>query len=101
MIAGWLVPGHAVISDTCTSSGLGLIVISKLSATDVQPSLVAVTAMVAVISEPVKLLGAVKVMLPVPLAAMPTAVLVLVHAKVAPVTDGVVLKGMLTGSPAQ
>src|SRR5688572_1988817 len=95
------VPGHAVISVTCVITGVALIVISKLSTTDEQPSFVAITSIVPVISEPVVLFGAVKMMSPLPLAAIPIAVLSLVHAYVTPVSAGVVVSPMFTLAPGQ
>ena len=52
-------------------------------------------------SEPVKFAGAVKMMSPFPADAMPIAVLVFVHANVAPLIDGVVVNGILILVPAQ
>jgi hypothetical protein len=89
------------MSDTCVTSGVGLIVIVKVSTTLLQPSLVAITSIVPTMSEPVKLAGAVNNISPLPDAGIPIAVFVFVQANVAPVIAGVVVNGMLMLVPAQ
>ena len=73
----------------------------KFIGVPVQPLSVGVTFIVPIIFDPVPLAGAFHVgILPEPLAAIPIAVLELVHEKVAPV--GLLIKlPMLIGTPGQ
>ena len=87
-------PGQAVMLAFWVITLSGLIVMSKVSAALVQPSLVAVTLIVPLIAEPVLFAGAVKMMSPVPLAAMPIAVLVFVQLNTEP--DTLLDNGILT-----
>src|ERR1700755_323028 len=89
------------MSDTCVTSGVGLIVIVNVSTALLQPSFVAITSIVPTMSAPVMLAGAVNNISPLPDAGMPVAVLVFVHATVAPLIDGVVVSGILMLVPAQ
>ena len=78
-----------------------MIVIVNVSVTLLQPLIVAITSIVPTMFAPVKLAGAVNNISPLPDAGIPIAVLVFVHANVAPLIDGVVVNGMLMLVPAQ
>jgi hypothetical protein len=95
------VAGQAIISVTCVITGVALMVKSKLSVTELQPSLVAMISIVPTMSDPVVLFGAVKMMSPLPLVAMPIDALSFVHAYVTPVKAGVVVIGILIDAPGQ
>src|SRR5688500_6391382 len=92
-------PGQTVISGFWVMMLSGEIVMSKLTTALTHPSLVAVTSIVPVMSLPVLLAGAVKIISPLPEAEIPIEVLSLVHESTEPAT--LLLSGMLTGVPGQ
>ena len=92
-------PGQTLMLLFCVMILSGLMVITNVSAAEEQPSLLAITLSVPVIAVPVLLAGAVKIMSPLPLADIPIAGLLLVHARVEP--DTLLFNGMLTLVPGQ
>lgn len=78
-------PAQTATLATVLTTGCGLMVMVNVLTAPVQPFRVAVTLIVPTISEPVKFAGAVKeAMLPVPDAARPIEVLLLVQLNVSP-----------------
>lgn len=79
-------PVHTVTLAGCVTVGVGLTVIVKLTAVPAQPAADGVTVMVAVCTVPVALVAMKLAMLPVPEAAKPILVLLLVQLYTVPAT---------------
>jgi hypothetical protein len=92
-------PEHTLIFDFCVMILSGRMVIVKLIAEPEHELCVPITLIVPTRAAPVVLVGAVNMISPLPLAEIPIAVLVFVHASVAPGT--LLVKGMLIAVPGQ
>lgn len=100
VVIGIVVPAHCTIGVTAFTVGRGFIVMVNVVAGPVQPLNVGTTEIVLVIGALVALADVNAGKLPVPLAPNPIAVLLFVHAKVAPA--GVLVKPVLgTATPGQ